>query len=121
MFPVIKTFFQLHLWPFWGLAETSPESKKVNFDERGNLISTGPSTHGDHLIRFSNRKRLKERGGFFNYLINWSAVASLFLIMGALVRSQILYIVFTLLFVASFMMSGFLMLLYWAVDKKSTL
>lgn len=60
MFPVIKTFFQLHLWPFWGLAETSPESKKVNFDERGNLISTGPSTHGDHLIRFSNRKRLKE-------------------------------------------------------------
>jgi hypothetical protein len=113
----IKTFLNLHLWPFWGLADTS---SKLHFDEKGNFISADPSTHGDHIVRAANRKKLKERGGILHYLIGWLALTFLFLIAGSLVLSwnKILYVLFFMLFVISSMMSIFLMLLHWAIDRK---
>lgn len=113
----IRTFINLHLWPFWGLTDIS---SKLHFDEKGNFISADPSTHGDHIVRAANRKKLKERGGILHYLIGWLAMTFLFLIAGSLVQSlsKILYVLFFVFFIASSMMSVFLMPLYWVIDRK---
>lgn len=114
-------FLKQHLWPFWGLAKTSPQSNELQFDEKGNFISSGPSTYNDHIVRFANRKTIKERGGFRHYLINWIVVALLFLITGSLFQSgnQIIYFLLMISFIASSIMAAFLLLLYRRVDKNN--